>query len=339
LFSLEKMSAIVTRRTLLVALAAGAAYHWSPPLLAQSLQRLPRVAIIEPGGPVENIAIGGVARWDAFLRQLESLGHVEGRTFRIERWSGLVQTDEGAAQLARSVVETMPDVIVVPGLRLIGAARTATARIPIVGMGAFPDDINRGHPGGNVTGVEGVDIYAKVVQLLQETLLGADELAWLGVPDSWTGQIGLAMRAGANALGISVKPYFLDSSLSEQNIREVMRRMAEEGPRGLLVHPLQALLNFAPLVAQLALEARLPAIALHPSYVEAGLLMTYGPDEIEFHRRWAVYVDRILDGANPGAIPIEQPTEFDLIVNMRTAKALGIALPPTVMISVTKVIE
>jgi putative ABC transport system substrate-binding protein len=339
----EEMPAMVTRRPLLLMLAAVAACHWPHPLLAQAPQRLPRIAIVEPGGPVENIAIGHPS-WDVFLRELEALGHVEGRTILIERWSALDQTNEGRARLAQSVVATRPDIIVMPGRSLIQAARDATTTIPIVGAGYFPPDINLAHPGGNVTGAEGGAgglgaVEAKAMGFLRETLSGVDKLAWIGVPDNWNGPLGLATQAGASALGITLEPYFLDSTLSEQNIREVMRRMAADRPPGLLVSPLQAMLNFAPVIAKLSVEAGLPAIALQTQYVGVGLLMVYVPDLIERDRRWAGYVDRVLDGANPGDLPIEQPTKFDLIVNMRTAKALGITLPPAVMIYVTKLIE
>jgi putative ABC transport system substrate-binding protein len=301
---------------------------------------LPRIAIVESGGPVENIAIGRPG-WDTFLRELEALGHVEGRTILIERWSALDASAAGAARLAKSVVETGPDIIVMPGRTLIQAARDATTTIPIIGAGIFPPDINLAHPGGNVTGAAGGagDREAKILELLQESLSGADKLAWLGTPDSWNGPIGLATQAGANALGIHLEPYFLDSPLSGQNIRAVMRRMADDRPHGLYVSSLAALINFAPLIAELSVEAGLPAIANQTDYVEAGLLMRYGADPIETDRRWAGYVDRVLRGAKPGDLPIEQPTKFSLTVNMRTAKGLGITLPPTIMIYVTKVIE
>jgi putative ABC transport system substrate-binding protein len=335
------MPAMAARLALLLALCAGAAGHLPQPLLAQGRADLPRIAIVEQGGPVENIAIGGIARWEAFLRELEALGHVEGRTVQIERWSASDQTNEGFARVAQAAVATKPDVIVVPGLRMILAARTATTTIPIVGMGGFPADVNPGRPGGNLTGVQGTagDLDAKAIQLLQEVLAGVDKLAWLGLPDTWNGPIGIGTQAAAKGLGVALDPYFLDSPLAEPNIRQVMRRMAGDKPRGLIVSPPQALVNFAPLVAQLALEASLPAVALQSEYVEAGLLMMYGTNPIELHRRWAGYVDRILDGAQPGDLPIEQPTEFDLVVNLRTAKALGLTLPPTVMIYATKVIE
>jgi putative ABC transport system substrate-binding protein len=322
-------------------LAASAVCHWPQPLLAQSPQRLPRIAIVESGGPVENIAIGHPS-WDAFLRELEALGHVEGRTILIERWSALDASAAGAARLAQSVVATKPDIIVIPGRTLIQAARDATTTVPIIGRGLFPPDINLARPGGNVTGASAGaagDREAKVLELLRESLSGADKLAWLGTPDSWNGPAGLATQAGANALGIHVEPYFLDSPLTEQNIREVMRRMAGDRPPGLYVSPLAAITNFAHVIGELSVEAGLPAIAFQDLYVEAGLLMSYGPDPIELDRRWAGYVDRVLDGARPGDLAIEQATKFDLIVNMRTAKALGITLPPTVMIYVTKLIE
>jgi ABC-type uncharacterized transport system substrate-binding protein len=332
---------MVTRRSVLVALAVGAACQWPRPLLAQSSQRLPRIAIVEAGGVVENIAIGGT--WDVFLRELEALGHVEGRTILIERWSSLDQTNEGRARLAQSIVATRPDIIVMPGRSLIQAARDATTTIPIVGGGNFPTDINLAQPGGNVTGADGgaglgvTDV--KAMEFLRETLSRIDKLAWLGVPDSWNGPAGLATQAGANALGITLEPYFLDSALSEQNIRAVMRRMADDRPPGLFVSSLAAITNFAMVIGKLSVEARLPAIASHIEYAEAGLLMVYGANQSELDRRWARYVDSVLDGAKPGDLPIEQVTKFDFVVNMRTANALGITLPPTVMIYVTKVIE
>jgi putative ABC transport system substrate-binding protein len=332
---------MVTLRALLVVLAAGVASHWPQPLLAQPTQALPRIAIVEAGGPVENIALGG--KWDVFLRELEALGHVEGLTILIERWSALDQTTEGRARLAQSVVATRPDVIVMPGRTLIQAARDATTTIPIVGQGYFPTDINLAHPGGNVTGVEAgagaFDIDAKAVEFLRETLPGVDKLAWLGPPEGWTSLATQAAQARANALGITLEPYLLDSPLSEQNIREVMRRMAADRPRGLLVQPLAALINFAPVIGRLSVEARLPAIAFHTAYVEAGLLMTYGPNIIELDRRLAGYVDRVLDGARPGDLPIEQPTKFDFVINMRTAKALGLTIPTSILVQATDFLE
>ena len=217
--------------------------------------------------------------------------------------------------------------------------------MPLVGLGTFPAGAyaSLARPGGNITGVEsafGGELYAKLVQLLYDAVPTTSRIAWLGHPDNWnSGAGGLTVRTGVEQFGLTVEPVFVDSPVTEATIRKAFASMAHSGFDALYVAPSVDVLVHHKLVAELAATAGLPAIAKRHQYSESGLLMTYGPSNAGTFRPGAWYVDRILKGADPAELPIEQPMRIDFIVNLKTAKALGIELPLKTLYFATEVIE
>ena len=219
-----------------------------------------------------------------------------------------------------------------------------TTTIPIVGIGTFRPGAyaSLARPGGNVTGVEGSlggEFYAKHVQLLHDAVPTATRIAWLGSRAMWDGGISAAgARAGATQLGLALVPVIVEHPVNEATIRQAFAALARQSFDAMYIQG-SGVYAHRRLVAELVAAARLPAVGRQRQYAEAGLLMTYGPRISANFERGAWYVDQILKGANPAELPIEQPTTIDLIVNLKTAKALGLALPPAILIQATEFIE
>jgi putative ABC transport system substrate-binding protein len=278
------------------------------------------------------------------LRQsLRDLGYVEGRNvaFEIRETKGKPERiDDFASELARLKV----DVIVATYPGAVFGAKRATAAIPIV-MVNTPDPVELGlvaslaRPGGNVTGVTSlsVDLSVKQLELLKEGVPRASRIAVLWNPDNpWHPVAMKRLQAGGRSLGLHLQ---ILEVRSPDEFDRAFQAMTAERAQALLV--LADPMTFANRrqLAGLATKQRLPMMGSVPGYAEAGGLMSYWADTTDLYRRAASYVDRILKGARPGDLPIEQPTKYELVVNLKTAKALGLAIPQTVFVRADRVIE
>jgi putative tryptophan/tyrosine transport system substrate-binding protein len=329
------------RRRELLALIGGAAaawpLTWPSALGAQQPPKLPTIGFLGSGTPAAD------APWTTpFVQRLRELGWVEGRTVTIEyRWGEEIA--ERYAAIAAEFVRLKVDVIVTAGTVPIAAAKQATAAIPIV-FAAAGDPIGAGlvtslaRPGGNATGlsVQQSDSAAKRLELLRELVPGLRRLAILIHVDNPASALDLhEVQAAASALGFQVVPAEVGHA---EDIAPAIA--AAKGHADALYVATGPLLNTHRVrIAALAIEARLPTMCGFRELVEAGGLASYGPSIPDLFRRAAEYVDKILHGAKPADIPVEQPTKFALTVNLATAKALGLPIPETFLVRADEVIE
>jgi len=310
---------------------------------AQEATKQHRIAIVIPAGPVASSNDTGGRGWGrVFLEELRGLGEVEGQNLTIERYSGEGRP-EGYADLAREVVDRKPDVIVASGNAVARALGAATATTPIVWIGA--DAVEAGfaaslaHPGGNITGVTvtaGDEIWGKRLQILKETVPSASRVWYLTTRAAPGGE--QLFREASRQLQTSV----IRMMLAESTPRELQRVFAEiphERPDAIIVSAVGDLGTYGRLIVELVEKSRLPAIYPYRGYVEAGGLMAYASDNRELWRRMADDVHEILKGAKPGDIPIYQPTKFEFVINLKTAKALGLTIPPLILARADEVIE
>ena len=307
---------------------------------AQEAVKVPRIGILMPTSPPP-------ARqpWlDGFREGLRELGYVEGQTIRLEvRWTA----DAAAAPDVFSGLIRLPvDVIVVQTTGGAMAAKRATTTIPIVAAaaGALVEMgvvASLARPGGNVTGLttQGTLLSAKRVELLKEMLPRLSRLAAIASPTADTRLAELfesQVETAARAVGVQLQflrvnaPADLDGAFQAATRSRVGAVMTVTNPF-FVVH--------AARVAELALKHRLPLAAYYREEVEAGALMCYGVNRTDMWRRAATYVDKILKGAKPGDLPVEQPTKFELVINMKTAKTLGLTIPPPVLARVDELIQ
>jgi putative ABC transport system substrate-binding protein len=278
-----------------------------------------------------------------FLQELRTLGWTEGQNMTVEyRWAS--GRFDRLATLAAELVRLNVDVIVVSDTLAIGAAQHATTTIPIVMLSA-PDPVAWGyvaslaHPGGNITGVGGLvqELSGKLLELLKEAVPQVTQVAVLVYsrqPD--TGQLVSETTRAARALGVQ------PSLLEVQGASELGRAFdtaAKEGDGALLILPGLFFSVRAKQLATLAVKYRLPAIYWHRQFVEQGGLMAYGPNTAAMWRRVAAFVDKILKGAKPADLPVEQPTQFELVINLKTAKELDLTIPPTLLFLADEVIR
>jgi putative ABC transport system substrate-binding protein len=283
---------------------------------------------------------------DAFRQGLRDLGYVEGRNLVIE-YRDADGKPERLAAGAAELVGLNVDVIVSPGTLASLAAKRATATIPIV-IPTIGDPVADGlvkslaRPGGNVTGLSNLtnDLVGKCMQLLKEGVPGATRVAVLTHPGSATTKtdkdFATRAQAAGRALGFVVqlidagRPVDLDHAFAE---------MTRWRANALVVMPYATLLQERTRIVALAAKQRLPAVYAYRENVVAGGLMSYGADLADQFRRSAAYVDRILKGAKPGDLPVEQPTKFELVINLKTANALGLTIPPSVLGRADQIIE
>ena len=314
---------------------------------AQQTGKVYRIALAHPTAPVvdQNQASKGSFMIPALLEELPRLGYVEGRNLLIERYSG-----EGRAahypDLAHQIVSRNPDLIIAFSSFFVLDIKAATSTIPIVGF--FGDPIGLGivsnlaRPGGNVTGVSidvgWVDQWAKRVQLLKEAV---PQITRLGVLETRNvrEKFGAEERDMALKNSVSLVGPPLEHPTDEQEYHRVFAALAQEGAEGLLVNDEPENGTHRGLIAELAEKGRLPAIYHFRQFVEVGGLMSYGIDVSDLGHRLADLADKILKGAKPGEIPIFQPTKFELSINLKTAKTLGIELPPLLVARADNVIE
>jgi putative tryptophan/tyrosine transport system substrate-binding protein len=313
----------------------GGASAWPLAARAQQPGKLPTIGYL--GATTTSTQSQMVA---AFVGRLHELGWIEGRTVAIEyRWAE--GRPERFAEIAAEFARLKVDVIVTSGGAVL-AAKQATSVIPIV-FAAANDPVGSGliaslaQPGGNITGlsVQSPDLAGKRLELLREVVQGLRRLAIL-VNVDYSGAV-LDMReaqAAARTLGLEV------ATLEIRRAEDIAPAFeALKGADALYVCP-DPLLNTNRIrIVTLANIARLPMMTSFRENVEAGGLMSYGPDNRDLHRRTAEFVDKILRGTKPADIPVEQPTKFDLVINLTTAKALGLEVPPTLLARADEVIE
>ena len=302
---------------------------------AQQPARVFRIGVLSTAGPEQETFI-----WDDLRRLLRARGWVEGQNLAIE-FRYAEGKYERLPELAAELVRLQPDLIMARGGPGATAAKRATTTIPIVFYGATdPVGIGVVHslarPGGNVTGVSDntdPEILGKQLQLLKDVAPAASKMAFLNrVPPSAVvpriNAYEAALEAGAKALGLQVRQVYLQDA---DDISKAFGTFRQDGTGALLVPYVPVTWTNRPLIIELATRQRLPAIYTHRTYAADGGLMSYGEDEREVPRRLAGYVDRILRGAKPGDLPVEQPTKFDLVINLKTAGAMGLTIPPSLL--------
>jgi putative ABC transport system substrate-binding protein len=333
------------RRREFFGVLGGAAAAWPLAARAQQPATQRRIAIFHPAIPTTLLTeTGGGSAWRAFFAELRRLGYVEGENLIIERYSAEGH-HERYADLAREIVTRNPDVIVTGTNPVVIAFMAATSTIPVVAF--MLDPLHAGlvtslaRPGGNLTGITldaGIEIWGKRLQMLKEAIPSTAKAAFLGMRDGWEGSSGQVLRDAGGRLGISLV-FTLPQKGTPSEIERVFAAMEQQRPDAVLVSGEGDLYAHRQLIAELAKKNRLPAMCPYRDYVEAGGLMAYAVDLAELLRRMADDVHQILKGAKPGAIPIYQPTKFELLINLKTAKAPGLTLPPALLARADQVIE
>ena len=315
----------------------GSAAAWPLAARAQQAAKVPTIGFL---GATTPLAEG--QRLAAFVQRLRQLGWMEGRNVSIEvRWAE--GRSERYAEIATEFVLLKVDLIVTYATPPVLAAKQATSVIPII-FASAADPVGTGlvaslaRPGGNVTGLSNqqADTAAKRLELLRELIPGLGRLAILANVGSPAAVLDMReVQAAARALGLEVITSELRRAEDISPAFDALKGRAD----ALYVCTDPPVNTHRIRVNTLALAARLPTMHLFREYVEAGGLMSYGPNNPDLLRRAADYVDKILRGAKPGDIPVEQPTKFDLIINLTTAKALGLTIPEPFLLRADEVIE
>lgn len=325
------------RRAFLGGLTGGL-LAWPLAAGAQPVGKIARIGFLSPATASDPRMQGLV---DAFRRGLGDLGHVEGRTFTIEsRWAE--GRYERLARLAAELVALKVDVILAVAVPAIRAAKEATRTVPIV-MASVVDPVATGlvaglaRPGGNVTGLSNMapDVTGKLFEITKQLVPKASLVAVLWNPDNPGNapQLRSAETAG-RALGIRLQPL---EARTPENLGPAFAAMARQHAEALVVLADIMLNENRPRIADLATAGRLPAV--YGQEGPAGGLVTYSANTPDLFRRSATYVDRILKGARPGDLPVEQATRFDLVVNLKAARAIGLTVPQSLLLRAEQVIE
>ena len=283
------------------------------------------------------------ANQEAFRQGLRDLGYIEGKNIAIESRTAANRADR-LSVLAGELVDLKVDVIVAAGSQAVHAAQRTTKSIPIV-MTSSSDPVGTGfvaslaHPGGNITGLSilGPDLSTKRLEMLKEVVLGVSRVAVFWNPDDPAAKISLRETqdaAKAQAMHLQIV------EIREASDFESAFRAANKGrARALILLPAPIVATQAKQIAELALKNNLPAISPVSEFPNAGGLMSYGANLADLYGRAATYVDKILKGAKPADLPVEQPTKFELVINLKTAKQIGLTIPPNVLARADKIIK
>jgi putative ABC transport system substrate-binding protein len=308
---------------------------------AQQPKKIPRIGFLS----AVDQAVAST-RFELFRLALRERGYIEGQNMTIEYRSAEGKIDR-APELAAELVRLKVDIIVVSaGDTWIRAARNATKTIPIVMGGAGIDPVDAGlveslaHPGGNVTGVTNLtgELGGKRLELFKEAVPKVARVAVLHDPATAASvhQVKEVLPAAARALGLTIKTWEVQGT---DGFERVFAALNKERPDGLYVSLGPLMLANGKRIAGFALKSRLPSIYVRREFVDAGGLMSYGADLADSYQRVAYFVDRILKGAKPADLPVEQPTKFELVINLNTAKQIGLTIPPNVLARADRVIK
>ena len=326
------------RRREFITLLGGAAV-WPLAARAQQMGKVPRIGYLGSSSPsLEPHFV------EAFRQKLRELGHIEGENIAIEyRWAE--GQDRRLPELAAELVRLQPNVIVTAGTPGALAAMQATKTIPIV-MASSGDPVGAGlvtslaRPGGHVTGftIVGPQIEGKRLDLLKEAVPELSRVAVLWNP-SYPASVSYfnTIENAGRTLRISLDPVAEVRRANE--LDNAFFAIASARPRALLVVADRFLLAHRKRIVEFAVAKRLPGMFPYREYVEAGGLMSYAPSNIELFRGAATYVDKILKGAKPGDLPVQEPTKLELIVNLKTSKAIGVTVPESFLLRADELIE
>ena len=313
----------------------GGAAAW--PLTARAQQAV---------GKIVTIGVLAIEPWppiDTFRQALNNIGYIEGKNVRFE-YRYAKGRNERFPELANELVGLNVDVILTWSTDAVLAAKQATTTIPIV-MGTIGDPLGIGivtslaHPGGNVTGFSSraAELEAKRLQLLKEVVPELSRVAVLFNPTNQYMPLALrSARKGAQILDVSLVVYEVHDITT---LDAAFVTLTKDRPDALMVPADTFLVSQRSRIAQFAIENKLPSVYTFREYIEAGGLIAYTPNYHDLFRRAASYVDKILKGAKPGELPIGQPTKFQLVINLKTAKALGLVIPRALLVGADQVIE
>lgn len=306
---------------------------------AQPAGKVPRVGYLTPWSDSDPGRQRGL---EAFRQGLRELGYVDGQNIAIESRSAEGKDDRLPA-LAADLVRSKVDIIVAASGAATRAIQQTTRTIPIV-MSLVNDPVGSGlvaslaRPGGNVTGltIMAPDLVSKRLALLKEVVPKVSRVALLRNPDNPADTAMLReAEAAARVLGVRLQPL---EARNPQEIEGAFAAMIRERAGALLTLSDAIFFTQRRQIAELAAKGRLPSMGTR-DYPDAGGLMSYGPNLLDLDRRAATFVDRILKGAKPGDLPVEQPTKFDLVINLRTAKAIGVTIPPSLLQRADQIID
>lgn len=327
-------------------LAAGIGAAALPRLAgAQQAGKVYRLTIFHLGIPVADMAPRGLPQYQAFHAELSRLGYTEGRNLEVERVSA-EGDDRQLSALARRIVMRNPHAIFATSNRAIGAFAAATTTVPIVSL--LVDPVGFGYaaslarPGRNITGFSldtGRELVQKHLELLKQMQPALARTAFLAPRATWDSHIGALYRAAAAASGIASLGAILESPVGDGEYRRVVAAAVRDGADSLYVIPAPENFAHRRVIAELAAAARLPSLAVWREHAAAGGLVAHSLDFVDIYRRAAGYVAQVFGGADPAAMPFQQPTKFDLVVNLKAAKALGIAVPEGLLVAADGVIE
>ena len=334
---------IVSRRDFITSLG-GAAVAWPLAARAQQPERTRRIGILSPGRP--ELPDPTFNMLNAFLQGLHELGYTEGQNLTIERQFANGSSDR-LRELAAELVRRNPDIIVAFSTTAARPTKQATGTIPIVAV-AMADPVadelvaSLARPGGNVTGTTflGPELVAKRLQLLREVVPGLSRVAALWHPNAYSERTMAGVRneieVAARTLGLQLQ---LVPAVSPDDFVNAFGAMAREHAEALIVMPSPMLFGEYRRIASIAANSKLPAMGAAREFVDLGGLVSYGANLPELARQTATYADKILKGAKPAELPVEQPIKFELVINLKTAKALGITVPPILLARADEVIE
>jgi putative ABC transport system substrate-binding protein len=325
-------------RRKVLGLLGSTAVVWPLAAQAQQSRKVHQIGVLLPGTPASFSL-----RTKAFLEGLRTLGYVEGQTIAVEwRWGH--DKAEGLPDLAAELVGRNVDVLITGGTPAAKALKSATGTIPIV-MAIIGDPVAAGLvdslrlPGGNATGFSIIapDLSGKRLELLKEIVPYMSSVAVMLNTANPQSQFELKeTETAAPVLGLQIQPIEISP---ERTLEEGFATMGKTSAQALIVLTDPIFFSQRTRIVDLATRSRLPAMYFFQDFVTAGGLVSYGPSDADLYRRAATYVDKILRGAKPSELPVEQPTKFDLAINLKAARALGLEIAPTLLARADEVIE
>ena len=331
------------KRREFITLLGGAGLAWPLAGRAQEPGKLYRVGLIFSNSPVSEMAgsdpVHPLAR--TFVHALRTLGYVEGQNLALERRSAEGRF-ERFGEIVAELVGRKVDVIVTVS-SMANEVKRVTHEVPIV-MATSADPVGDGivaslaRPSGHITGLTthpGPEFGAKQLQLLKEALPDASRVAFLGLASDWESDDGKAVRVAARTVGVTLA----HAAHTPIHYADAFARITQDRPDALFVARNSANYANRQLIADFAGERRMPGMYPVREFVEAGGLMSYGVNVADLFRRAAGYVDKVLKGAMPADLPVEHPTKFELVINLKTAKAIGLTVPATLLARADEVIE